>query len=86
MPGVTRHGDTAGGSISSSQTTVKANGKNIIVNGDAVDNHGDSPHNAATMTAGSNNVFIGGTAVVNAGDSASCGHTSSGSGNVNVGD
>ena len=86
MPGVTRHGDTAGGAIISSQSTVKANSKNIIVHGDSVTPHGDSPHNAATMIAGSNNVFIGGIAVVNAGDSATCGHTSNGSSNVNVGD
>lgn len=86
MPGVTRDGDTAGGAISSSQSTVKANGSNIIVDGDVVAAHGDPPHSPApTMSAGSNNVFIGGIAVVNAGDSASCGHTSNGSDNVNVG-
>ena len=39
-----------------------------------------------TMIAGSNNVFIGGVAVVNAGDLATCGHASTGSANVNVGD
>ena len=86
MPGVTRNGDTAGGSISSSQSTVKANGINVIVHGDSVASHGDSPHNTATMIAGSNSVFIGGIAVVNAGDSATCGHTSNGSSSVNVGD
>ena len=86
MPGVTRNGDTAGGSISSSQSTVKANGVNVIVHGDSVASHGDSPHNAATMIAGSNSVFIGGIAVVNAGASATCGHTSNGSSSVNVGD
>lgn len=86
MPGVTRHGDTAGGAISSSQSTVKANSINIIVHGDSVASHGDSPHNAATMIAGSNNVFIGGIAVVNTGDAATCGHTSNGSSSVNVGD
>ena len=86
MPGVTRHGDTAGGAISSSQSTVKANGKNIIVHGDAVAGHGLSPHDAPTMIAGSNSVFIGGTAVVNSGDLATCAHASNGSGDVNVGD
>ena len=86
MPGVTRHGDTAGGAISSSQSTVKANSINIIVHGDSVASHGDSPHNAATMIAGSNNVFIGGIVVVNTGDAATCGHTSNGSSDVNVGD
>ena len=86
MPGATRHGDTAGGAISSSQSTVKANSKNIIVHGDTVASHGDSPHDAPTMIAGSDNVFIGGIAVVNVGDAATCGHTSNGSSNVNVGD
>tara|TARA_Y100001937_G_scaffold106580_1_gene148355 strand:- start:574 stop:834 length:261 start_codon:yes stop_codon:yes gene_type:complete len=86
MPGVTRNGDVAGGAISSSQSTVKANSINIIVHGDSVASHGDSPHNAATMIAGSNNVFIGGIAVVNTGDAATCGHTSNGSSDVNVGD
>ena len=51
MPGSTRHGDTAGGAIISSQSTVKANSKNIIVHGDSVTSHGDSPHAAATMIA-----------------------------------
>ena len=86
MPGATRHGDTAGGAIISSQSTVKANSKNIIVHGDSVTSHGDSPHDAPTMIAGSDNVFIGGIAVVNVGDAATCGHTSNGSSNVNVGD
>tara|TARA_B100000941_G_scaffold167286_1_gene119113 strand:+ start:3094 stop:3351 length:258 start_codon:yes stop_codon:yes gene_type:complete len=85
MPGVSRDNDTAGGDLIASQSTVFANGQAIIIDGDAVANHGPSPHNAATISAGSNNVFIGNTAVVNAGDAASCGHTSSGSGNVNVG-
>ena len=41
---------------------------------------------SATMIAGSNNVFVLGKAVVNAGDNATCGHSSSGSSDVNVGD
>ena len=85
MPGVTRDNDTAGGDIIPSQSTVKANGYAVIVNGDSVASHGDAPHNSATMVAGSKNVFIGGVAVVNAGDSATCGHASTGSSNVNVG-
>ena len=64
MPGVTRNGDSAGGTISSSQSTVKANSKNIIVNGDSVAGHGDGPHAAPTMTAGSNSVFIGGHSII----------------------
>jgi len=86
MPGVTRHGDTAGGAIISSQSTVKADSKNIIVHGDSVASHGTGLHAAPTMIAGSDSVFIGGIAVVNTGDAATCGHTSSGSSSVNVGD
>ena len=85
MPGVTRDNDTAGGDIIPSQSTVKANGYAVIVNGDSVASHGVAPHNSATMVAGSKNVFIGGVAVVNAGDSATCGHAATGSSNVNVG-
>ena len=84
MPGVSRDNDTAGGDLIPSQTTVFANGEEIIVHGDSVAPHGISPHNNATMIAGSKNVFIGGKAVVNAGDAATCGHTSTGSTTVNV--
>ena len=86
MPGVSRDNDTAGGDLIPSQTTVFANDEEIIVHGDSVASHGISPHNNATMIAGSKNVFIGGKAVVNAGDAATCGHTSTGSTTVNVGD
>ena len=87
MPGVSRDNDTAGGDLIPSQTTVFANGEEIIVHGDSVAPHGISPHNNATMIAGSKNVFIGDKkAVVNAGDAATCGHTSTGSTTVNVGD
>jgi uncharacterized Zn-binding protein involved in type VI secretion len=72
MPGISRDNDTAVGDLIPSQTTVFANNKLVIVDGDDV--------------AGSNNVFIGGVAVVNAGDLATCKHTSTGSANVNVGD
>jgi|TARA_B100001964_G_scaffold164463_1_gene180530 uncharacterized Zn-binding protein involved in type VI secretion len=90
MPGISRNNDTAGGDLVPSQSTVFANGELVIVNGDSVVSHSPCPvpasHCSATMTAGSNNVFIGGKAVVNAGDSATCGHTSTGSSTVNVGD
>ncbi len=90
MPGISRNNDTAGGDLVPSQSTVFANGELVIVNGDSVVSHSPCPvpasHCSATMIAGSNNVFIGGKAVVNAGDSATCGHTSTGSSTVNVGD
>ena len=90
MPGISRDNDTAGGDLVPSQSTVFANGHLVIVDGDDVVSHAPCPvpasHCSATMIAGSNNVFIGGKAVVNAGDSATCGHTSTGSSTVNVGD
>ena len=85
MSGVSRDNDTAGGDLIPTQSTVKATSNAIIVHGDAVAGHGLPPHAAPTMIAGSNNVFIGGVAVCNAGDSATCGHTSTGSSDVNVG-
>jgi len=87
MPGICRDADdAAGGALIKSQSTVFANGKNVIVNGDSVTGHGDSPHDAPTMIAGSDSVFIGGIAVCNAGDLATCGHDASGSDTVSVGD
>jgi len=86
MPGVSRNNDTAGGDLIPSQNTVFANGEAIIVDGNSVAPHGIAPHISATMIAGSNRVFVHGIKVVNAGDNATCGHSSSGSSDVNVGD
>jgi uncharacterized Zn-binding protein involved in type VI secretion len=86
MPGISRDNDTAGGDLIPSQSSVYANKELVIVDGDSVKSHGSSPHNAATVTAGSKNVFIGEKAVVNKDDSATCGHTTTGSSDVDVGD
>ena len=85
MPGVCRNVDIAGGLLIATQSTVKANGNNIIKNGAPVTGHGSGVHASPIMIAGSNNVFVGGVAVCNAGDAATCGHNASGSSNVNVG-
>jgi uncharacterized Zn-binding protein involved in type VI secretion len=85
MPGITRRNDTAGGVITNTQTTVRANGRFVIVNGDPVAPHGVGPHVSATMIADTKNVFIGGKAVVNAGDLATCGDPATGSDDVRVG-
>jgi uncharacterized Zn-binding protein involved in type VI secretion len=84
MTGISRDNDSAGGDLIPSQSSVYANGKLVIVDGNDVAGHGDSPHDAPTIIAGSNNVFAEGIAVVKQGDSATCGHTSSGSPNVYV--
>ena len=88
MPGICRDGvDAAGGALIKSQTTVFADGEEVIVHGDTVTAHLSGIHAAPpTMIAGSDNVFIGGIAVCNAGDLATCGHAASGSSTVFVGD
>ena len=86
MPGICRDNDTAGGDLIPSQTTVYANNELVIVDGDDVAGHGTGPHAGPTITAGANNVYIGTKLVCNAGDSATCGHTATGSSDVNVGD
>jgi uncharacterized Zn-binding protein involved in type VI secretion len=87
MPGISRDNDSAGGDLIPSQTTVFANGEEVIVNGDGVAGHGVFPHIPQTITAGSNNVFVGGIAVVNAGDPASiCAEGATGSSDVFAGD
>ncbi len=87
MAGICRNTtDSAGGALIKSQSTVLANGKEVIVHGDSVTGHGPGVHAGPTMIAGSKNVEIGGIAVCNAGDAATCGHTASGSSTVTVGD
>lgn len=86
MPGISRAGvDSAGGTILTGSSDVMINGAPVALNGAAVAPHGDSPHNAASMIATTGKVFVNGIAVVRAGDPATCGHTASGSGNVNGG-
>ena len=85
MPGVCRNIDIAGGLLIATQSTVKANGNNIIKNGDPVTGHGSGVHASPTMIAGSNNVFVGGVAVCNAGDLATCGDAATGSTDVFAG-
>ena len=87
MPGISRDNDTSGGDLIPSQTTVFANGEEVIVHDDGVAGHGVPPHIPQNIIAGSNNVFIGGIAVCNAGDGNTvCGHTATGSSDVLVGD
>lgn len=90
MPGASRVGtDSAGGTIiGPGSSTVKINGKNVSVKGDSVTPHSpkDTPHmGAPTMVGSSSTVKADGKFIVRAGDSASCGHSASGSSNVNIG-
>ena len=76
----------AGGIANSTTTSVLVNGKPIAVLGDSVTDHGDSPHDSATLVLGSTTVFAGGKPVCRIGDLASCGDSiSTGSFNVNAG-
>ena len=87
MPGICRDSDTSGGDLIPTQSTVFANGSLVIVHNDGVAGHGVLPHIPQNIIAGSKKVFIGGIAVCNAGDGNTvCGHTATGSGDVNVGD
>lgn len=90
MSGATRVGnDSAGGTITGpGAPSVRVNGSSISVKGDSVTPHNpkDTPHMASPVMVGSSStVFAGGRPVVRAGDSATCGHSASGSGNVNIG-
>jgi uncharacterized Zn-binding protein involved in type VI secretion len=86
MPGISRVGvDKAGGTIVGALApTVFANGVPVTVLGAPVIPHGKGPHAAPVMVTASANVFANGIPVCKAGDIATCGHATSGSGNVNV--
>jgi uncharacterized Zn-binding protein involved in type VI secretion len=84
MPAACLAGDLAVGAMTASQSSVKFNGKAVIVNGDAVVSHGIGAHAAATVT-GTSKVKIGGKAIVMSGDVATCAHTAVGTSTVIVG-
>ncbi len=87
MPGIARVGqDFAGGAqLGGGNSTVYVNGALVVVRGDSVAGHGPVPHASPVMVGASGSVFIGGAPVCRAGDAASCGHPSTGSGNVSAG-
>ena len=87
MPGISRNGeDTAGGIAIEGSSNVSVNSKGVVRLGDKVASHGIAPHSPTPpMTSSSSTVKVNSIGVVRAGDSASCGHTVSGSSNVNAG-
>ncbi len=87
MPGIARVGtDTAGGmQLGGGNTTVFVNGAPAQVLGGPVMPHGLGLHSLPFMVGASSTVFAQGIPVCRQGDSASCGHTSTGSGNVFAG-
>ena len=70
------------GKMIASQSSVKFNGKDVIVSEDAIESHGG--HTSATIT-GTSKVTIGGKAIVMSDDVASCGHAAVGTSTVIVG-
>lgn len=76
--------DLAGGALIPSQSSVFFNGKQVIVDGDAIQSHGIGPHVAATII-GTSTVKIGGKSIVKTGDTATCGDVASGSSTVIIG-
>tara|TARA_Y100001938_G_C7830755_1_gene301232 strand:- start:29 stop:295 length:267 start_codon:yes stop_codon:yes gene_type:complete len=87
MPGIARNGqDVAGGVAIQGSSNVNVNSKGVVRLGDKVASHGLPPHSPTPpMVTSSTSVKVNGFGVVKAGDSASCGHTISGSSNVNAG-
>ena len=91
MAGVARvTADAAGGTqLGGGQGWVTIDGQAVVVRGDAVASHAPCPvvpvHCAAVMTATAADwITIDGTPVCVAGDAASCGHTTTGSGWVDM--
>lgn len=86
MAGISRQNtDSAGGTIVDGSSDVFVNGSGVVYVGASIQDHGDGQHMLATMTQGSSTVYVNGIQVVREGDSASCGHTASGSSDVNCG-
>ena len=87
MPGISRNGqDVAGGVAIEGSSNVSVNGNGVVRLGDKVASHGIAPHSPTPpMTSSSSTIRVNSIGVCRAGDSASCGHTISGSSNVNAG-
>jgi len=87
MPGISRNGqDVAGGVAIEGSSNVSVNGSGVVRLGDKVASHGLAPHSPTPpMTSSSSTIRVNSIGVCRAGDSASCGHTISGSSNVNAG-
>ena len=81
MPEAQRQNDTnsAGGAATSGVSSVRVNGKPVVVNGMSVSPHAPwgkphPPHASASTANGSTTVRAGGIPVVRTGDADTCGH------------
>jgi len=71
MAGVSTNADSAGGTLTSLQSTVSINGQPVVVSGSAVAGHGPAPHTPQTISSGTQStVSINGVDVVVVGDTA----------------
>lgn len=88
MPRVARvNVDSAGGLIIGVLApNYLINGEPVALVGAAVQGHGVGVHASPTMAEGSSTVFVNGIPVCREGDLASCGHPSTGSSGMFVGD
>lgn len=86
MPGITRKSlDSAGGVLIEGSSNVFVNNASAVRIGDAVQGHGEPPHDSPVMATGSSTVFVNGIGVCKEGDLATCGHPSTGSSDVFAG-
>ena len=87
MPGISKNNDSAGGDLIPSQSTVRVNSQEIIIDDDGVAGHGIFPHIPQTISATlQSTVKVGGKLVVIKGDPADiCGEPATGSENVFIG-
>jgi len=76
MPKVERNGDmnTGGGIAQMGATTVFVNGKQIMLPGQPVTSHGESPHDNPRTQGGSSTVFADNQKVIHENDIDTCGH------------
>lgn len=80
MPGIAiKSTDSAGGAqLAGGQGWFLVAGQPVVLLGDPVTPHGQSPHSAPVMAEGSNWMTLDGVLVCRAGHAASCGHPSTG--------
>jgi uncharacterized Zn-binding protein involved in type VI secretion len=76
-----RSKDQAGGrQLAGGQEFVRVDGEAVVLLGDPVEGHGDTPHDAPVMVEAVGWVRIAGIPVCREGNRASCGHPTTGRG------
>jgi len=86
MPGVSRAFiDTAGGKILVGNSSFFVDGFPVALEGNPVEDHGDSPHDDAVMVQGNPNFVVGGIPVCTTASKASCGDPATGSATFFIG-